>query len=457
MLSFFALPEPTAAVEEKLTVFDKIYQTAKTRNIKAIKDILQTGACLEVRRGYHTPISLLAAEGQFLAVEFLLARFGGSLNNAVYGYGLGGYVDQCKDLVDRGASENDAVFGLLSKKLVTEAAVYKAALDTYKVMGCARGGDTDKVNYMLLSNSRDIKCYAARGYGLAGNIPAINNLLTRNKTMPSLVNEAIWGLAVENHEGIKPFLQNQEQNESAIQGYAYGGHKLQVNKLLKEYPLALKYALCGYAEGGHWDIVLHLLEQNKNHAEYKLFISYAIRLFSKGGNINQAYKLIKSGESFDGAVAEYSLSFKLSNRHHALHSLSFMSEGVRKKVVAKVSTSPKSKLVCSEIVETEKLASRISQSMQAGVDHYDCCLIWHCPEYVVLKGLLLNPVLFSSDMNVSNNNELLCIIASYFLPHIKAEDISLFSTKISLFAAQDKLMQLSGCKKSPDNSVALTA
>lgn len=92
--------------------FDEIYVLAKEQNKTKLEEYLHTKSfTLNIHCGQWTPLSLLAAENDSAAVNFLLTEFAADKDEAVWGYAKGGHIRKVNELIAKGASKDWALEG----------------------------------------------------------------------------------------------------------------------------------------------------------------------------------------------------------------------------------------------------------------------------------------------------------------------------------------------------------
>jgi hypothetical protein len=95
--------------------FSEIYCMAKDQDRAKLQQYLDS-TCFpfEITIGHWTPVSLLAAENDHKAVNFLLNEFNADKDDAVWGYAKGGHLKRVNELIEQGASKEWALMGYIA-------------------------------------------------------------------------------------------------------------------------------------------------------------------------------------------------------------------------------------------------------------------------------------------------------------------------------------------------------
>lgn len=91
--------------------FELICDLAKKNNEKALSEIIDVNACVDVSHGIYTCVMWLAKQGAHDAVKLLLERFHANINDATQGYAQAGYSEYVDHLLAKGADRDAAVRG----------------------------------------------------------------------------------------------------------------------------------------------------------------------------------------------------------------------------------------------------------------------------------------------------------------------------------------------------------
>jgi hypothetical protein len=324
-----------------------ICKLAKERNEQALRKMADQGIGLNAIYGIYTPIMLLAEQNDVYSVEFLMSKFQISSYYAVWGYALGGNVDEVNMMLAQGASIHQAVQGyaaagnvsevnkLLARGANIDSAIQfyafshriketeeliardapseevkkvrkQAALLGYALNGCfqqvdellsqgvepnsaafgyAMGGFVDKVN-VLLERGADIN-YAAMGYAFSGNIDQVNNLITRDAKVDTIA----FALATAGYvKEVNNLIERGANPDFAVKGYAHAFNTCEVNCLITK-GARLDKAVEGFVVGKHLNDrnILRLLSLIKNEDLRTLIINKA-----KEENINLNIEALQS-------------------------------------------------------------------------------------------------------------------------------------------------------------------
>jgi hypothetical protein len=188
-----------------------IYHAALTSDEKQLKNTF----CINVHKGLQTPVQQLAEEGKTDAVNLLIGKFYGDMNEAVFGAEKGGEKNRvlAENLLERGAS-----------------------LD-FAVRGAAISGDIARVEALLLRGANPSA--ALQGEGIGGFI------WNETKKFKRILSSIFYDFTA--------FLEDSLKLESTP-------HCQLVKKLL-EKKAKMKYFYLGAGQGNHHDLLKYL---NKN-------------------------------------------------------------------------------------------------------------------------------------------------------------------------------------------------
>ena len=205
-----------------LTIFNAIYDAAKSNNKEQLKEMLKIGFYIDQKKdGLYTPCAQLAKEGNEEAV-FLLIRLGARVHDAIFGYASGNLIDQ--------ANHCKQCFPYVDASL------------------------------------QEIK-----GYAIAGNMDLVNRMIkqeTRKEERRLLEDAAIFGCAYSGRDvwNISILDYNGTSQVSAIAGGALAGHVDQVNQLIQKADgnkqrYLMDRAVQYYARGGYWAPMIELINR----------------------------------------------------------------------------------------------------------------------------------------------------------------------------------------------------
>lgn len=92
--------------------FKEIYLLSKDQDKVKLREYLESSCFpFNIIVGRWTPISLLAVENDHKSVNFLLNEFNADIDDAVWGYAIGGHIHKVNELIAQGASRDWAVEG----------------------------------------------------------------------------------------------------------------------------------------------------------------------------------------------------------------------------------------------------------------------------------------------------------------------------------------------------------
>lgn len=273
---------------------------AKKHRKEALNALVEQGVCLSFFQGSHNAIILLARQGQYNAVNFLLTHYGQNPDHAVIGYALGGHSLYVNELLADGANIDFATQAYAQGGHQTEvnALLKQGAKSNAAVKGYAINGNTTQVNNLMTTQGLYLYEFALQGYAMGGHTKQITDLL--KVVHDKLPNEVFFtahvlsGYALSNRlEEINEFIKNMAPtviNEARrytepylIQGVgidlqrchemtltdkmnlikplAIGGHAIAVNQFLDEYQLThpskqeldetYSMLFSAYLQGGH--------------------------------------------------------------------------------------------------------------------------------------------------------------------------------------------------------------
>lgn len=356
------------------TNFDKICRLAREQNKDALRKLIDTGVCVNIRSGIDTPVCFLAREGNILAVNFLMHNFAANPSQAVIGYAFAGLTDKVDELIVQ----------------------YGAAIE-YAIEGYAHAGRIDLVNHYMKTMNVELKfkilLQAIIGYALGGRGDLVKQELGRLNDIPSLdgkqkvslVHAAIRACAFAGLTNqLNQWLHTGPALLEAIRGYAHSGRVAQVNHLLLAYHQALTQAqipptgkewrfgkeqaiwayatnhheepikqlllegvdphqaLQGYAVGGHsqpydelseYTVFMHALDKEERKKFGRGVNSLAARSFASEYHIDKINQMIERGVDCTAAVMGFEEGGFLSNEQRLLFLLPFIDDfGLRSSI-----------------------------------------------------------------------------------------------------------------------------
>ena len=194
--------------------FELICQYAREENREGLAELLEKNYCLEIRIGIHTPLSLLAFQGEDNAVECLL-NYVVSPNAAASGYAMRGEVIKPQQLVKRGASVAAIVEGYAAGKF-------------FEIMTS------------FLNGNKEYTEAAVIGLGMSASLDVWKNVDPKGDHQI----EFIIGLAIAHEKNLVNTLITEAENETkkneliqvALKGYFMSLGVEEAEELLKKYP-----------------------------------------------------------------------------------------------------------------------------------------------------------------------------------------------------------------------------
>lgn len=159
-------------------------------------------------------------------------------------------------------------------------------LSTFKgiytpVMWLAQQNDCKAVD-MLLYKFKASSNHAVEGYARGGHKDSVNALLKAGASALYAIRGYAWKGCIEEVEALRAAYPNSQMSKFALQGYAQGGHTNQVKDL--SLPHLQELIVQGYAEGGHVIPVNELITIKTRH--------HAIRGYAIGGFVELALALL---------------------------------------------------------------------------------------------------------------------------------------------------------------------
>jgi hypothetical protein len=276
-------PEQDASQEALfLTIYTLAKKWDKEGTIEALSQRVKSSSSASIHIFFndHTPVMLLAKEGEKEAVQFLIDKFEASLNHAVLGAALAGHVELVWQLISQGASLNYALLGVIDNE--------NKKNDELKEKLINRGANLLGANSMRLRlkwiawatveiNARPVSSHSSRDhlYSISRYIAETGEARPLNCLLKSVELSKPYNL-------IKLYVLNMlnmfaDKFEScldgAIHGAAKGGHIILLNSLIEyakekgcEGPLR-SAAVCGAKEGKYLDAA-------RSRSEILQFISF---------------------------------------------------------------------------------------------------------------------------------------------------------------------------------------
>lgn len=200
-------------------------------------------------------VRIFAKLGDEKQVASLLSA-GGTLEDAVYGYALGGHTDQVNTLLKQ-----------------------HPQLLIYAAKGYARADNETEAEKLTTSGELEIKKALLEGYAQAANKTQISAAV-RSRNNQQYISAIVKGLAEGDHNSVHQYAINEELQNTAITAAAQSGNVALVNELLAlqdialsklldkpikpSVKLALGHALIGFSKGRHYEHIEALLKLNIN-------------------------------------------------------------------------------------------------------------------------------------------------------------------------------------------------
>lgn len=296
-------------LDTKKSLRDTIYHLTKDRNHTELSKLVDAGLCLGIIENHYNAIMLLAMENDIASVEYLIENFDGNINNAVFGYALGGFKNQVQDLLNRNASKNHAVRGFAIKQDVeaVEDLLDDGANINDAVWGYEFGKHVHQANNLIIRGA-SVK-YAIYGAALAGNeeevkkryqtglniyfamhgfaqskliseITSFENFVECDMMNPvnhaKSLNGQVKGFAqAAMHSEVEELLNKGADINDAVIGYSLAGDAVKVDELIAR-KASKHMAVKGFAREGHVNGVNRLVNRGADR-------SYAIHGYSFGG------------------------------------------------------------------------------------------------------------------------------------------------------------------------------
>lgn len=366
-------------VKEK-TIFESIYQFAKSQDEEALKAFLEnTGASVQIHQGDYVPVLLLAKEGNHKAVKFLIEKFHANRSDALFGYAWGGYVREVDQLIEAGCFENiavegyargnhvaqvnrlieagarrkDAAWGFARGGNIEQANLHIAAGASRDsaIYGYARGGYIEQVNQLIAEGANP--GYAIVGYAESGNVEQVEHLIAAGWDRDG----AVWGYALGGFtELVNEQIMLGCSRNKAAEAYALSGRVEQVNQLLAA-GASRKRVVEGYARAG-------CIKEVNQQLAIGVSKNNAVLGYGADGNYNQVNELIAAGADRSSAVEGYAFGGYLKiNQETVLRLAAYTDDATLRKLLIQ---EAKKKLKDIEIDLLFEQATRLNKIM----DHY---------------------------------------------------------------------------------------
>ena len=291
-----------------------ILRLARRCNRKALKEFLSQGYSVGLRVNGFTAVEKLAMDGDVDAVNFLLDYFCAGLSSAARGYARAGNVEQVEALINMGACMEFAVEGYATSQLDEHVfdLINRGAEIYYAIYGYAQvnaiekmikldGLVMEKLNMTvegvtiaeLRYNYDNIEDAWHAGFAKAGNTTLLDALNGRPERVDyrRIIAYADAGLfdyvdaciASASHPSIMIGV--------AVEGYALGGHKEHVEKLLLT-GTDICYAIIGYANAG---LIRHATDLIKRSDDNEMAYLYLVDGLMHAGLVTKADEYFQLG------------------------------------------------------------------------------------------------------------------------------------------------------------------
>ncbi len=283
--------------------FKNVCKWAMEKNTEKLQAVINIKFCIDFFDGFYSPVMWLAKQQESEAVDFLINKFGASVDAAIAGYALGGNEDKVNELLAAGGSPLAALKGyafggwhnyyakiLPAIKNSTQLLKDEGSWRNILIKAAAFRGEHDRVGCLidgsLREQSNPLSCHqeslaaAVIGYAMAGNT---DKVAERNSTGAFLLSVIKSYVEAGNVVEVDKLLISQNNINSALEYYAMSGNFEQV-ELLIEKGGDVNRAVQGYACGGYIEKVNGLLKTKKNY-------EHAIIGYAQGHHIAQINQL----------------------------------------------------------------------------------------------------------------------------------------------------------------------
>lgn len=248
------------------TPFDTMKNLVKEKNEVMLNQLEAQGFLLSEFKGPFNLVMLLAREGDFDSIDFLLKKFQVNINHVLFGAGWGCQIKYVKKILNSGnimsinyLAKGIAICGNI--KVLEELIDEGASLNT-AVEGAAFGGHVELV-YSLLKRGANIN-FAVRGAACASQTRLMDDLLIRGGSLTYAAEGAARG---EHHELTLKLIDisstvanlNIMTIERTMMGAAHSGNIDFISQLFRIFGFHYS-ALFGAASGGHHFLFTILLE-----------------------------------------------------------------------------------------------------------------------------------------------------------------------------------------------------
>jgi len=303
---------PRTETTQPYHLFDTVYQLAKDHHKLDLQYIVEHGFNLSPFDGNVTPIMKLAAEGNDQAVNLLMNEFSVSPSEAARGYAEACNAEKVNQLLNKGASIQEVVFGYMLGNHIKEgyALLDKGASLRRAVHACAIRGDQDQVNALTAQDGAEKSQYA--GYARGGHDDCLGN----NHSITNMV-EIIYGYAMRKDIAkVEKWLTELKKSSNddyvqglneAMRGFAIQGLVGELMTDLWEKGGSIDNAVSGYAEGGYVKEVNYCLDKAKllGDAVYQQCLDVAVNRYAVKNNVKGVNDLLEKGASLNKAIEGY--------------------------------------------------------------------------------------------------------------------------------------------------------
>lgn len=278
--------------------FDMICKAAINQNIEELKEVL---SCVSVNVNYKKnlgdPITLLAAQGEVKAVDFLLG-FGAHLTSAALGFALSKNMLKAKEILEKVKNDNPIDASSMVMNILS---------------GLALGGHTTEAYNFLKSIEQD---YAddflslldtlANAFAQSGSPAEANNVLEilRKNHQKKNVKKTMEEINYRPEEDLQAeisFIRS-----TILEGFALSGHMSEIDNLVKneyknDYTPVLDTIIMHLAQGGHKKKADHLLKEIKSGSKHEEQTLSALQSmvfgFAKNGYVEEALEVLQKIEN----------------------------------------------------------------------------------------------------------------------------------------------------------------
>lgn len=465
----------TTNEEKQINNFELICQLAKDKNKSALDKLI----CVDVQQGIHTPVSLLAKEGDVASAR-LLIQAGANPNWAIMGAAEAGNTNFVNELFSQGASMEWALRGAARRGdgeelIITFIEKIKALQQEQKDIstekenlnwakeGAAEGGHKELVNTLLTYDNE--LTYVARGAAAGDKFEMFRDLLGKDekgvidltaegaslasRSSASLIAMLAEGAGIAGRELMITMLQDSANYLWVFTGMAKGQGEnsalisqsslildlLSPNK--ENYNTMLAWVTSGAAKGGHIQLLNSLLERDASSdlkwksATDQSLIDYAAIKAAQAGHEKLAVNLLERGADFNLILNAAAESDHFKNGDPRLRFLSLVDDiEVRKNLASTITTSEEDLL--NSAAEINNLMKSKSLSLDEALKLSSNKDVQELFDY------------FSNSQTTSFDANLVGIITSYMTESFEQkEGTDLFRKEKDSSAAQKNITQSS--------------